>query len=76
MSLLTAKKIVDFVWGISDQGESIKLGFSGGEPLLLFDLIKRIISYIEAKNEQNFHPVTFGITTNGTLISKNKGHNR
>lgn len=70
MSLITAQKIVDFVMDISPQGRKIKFGFSGGEPLLRFDLIKEIIDYIHRKTQMARTPIFFSITSNGTLLTK------
>ncbi|SHF27299.1 uncharacterized protein SAMN02745164_02143 [Marinitoga hydrogenitolerans DSM 16785] len=41
------------------------IGFYGGEPLLNFDLIKKIIEYIKNKK----HKCHFTITTNGTILN-------
>jgi uncharacterized protein len=44
----------------------VSIRFAGGEPLLKFDLLKRIISYCET-NTCNLY--RFGIITNGILLS-------
>jgi len=46
--------------------------FSGGEPLLKKDLIKKSVNYINKRQHDfNFNaPCKIGITTNGTLITK------
>jgi len=67
MTLQTAKEIVDFAISITVITDTIDFSFFGGEPFLAFTLIKEIIAYIENKNIQN--PITYNITTNGTIIS-------
>ncbi len=67
MDLETAKKIVDFAFRNLKKEEEINFSFFGGEPLLRLSLIKEIISYIESRGFLN--PVTYNITTNGTLIN-------
>lgn len=72
MTLDIAKKAIDFYFNLLI-GKRIKkpkkkavINFYGGEPLLEFQLIKDIISYIEKKyNNYEFH-----ITTNGLLLNE------
>lgn len=68
MSFETAKSIIDseFQNGIE---KDLFLHFSlfGGEPFLEFDLICKIVDYIE-KNYSNYHKYNIDITTNGTLV--------
>ena len=40
--------------------------FTGGEPLLNFSIIKKIVSYVQTKNAE----ISYLIKTNGTLINK------
>ena len=68
MSFETANSIIDsdFQNGIE---KDLFLHFSlfGGEPFLEFDLICKIVDYIE-KNYSNYHKYNIDITTNGTLV--------
>lgn len=48
--------------------EEISITFYGGEPLLRFDLIKQAIEY--SKEKLNDKKLSFGITTNATLITE------
>lgn len=43
------------------------IGFYGGEPLLQFDLMCRIIEYAEER--MRGRPLTFNMTTNGSLLN-------
>ena len=67
MSWEVAKKAVDFLWSHSVDSKSVNVGFYGGEPLLEFPLIRRVVEYCE----ERFYgkDLTFTITTNGTLLS-------
>jgi len=46
------------------------LNFYGGEPLLSFDLIKEIISFLKTKNKEIKKKANYSITTNGILLTK------
>ena len=65
MSLETARKSMDFI-GKNSRGRCI-INFFGGEPLLKFDLIKKIVS----DNLDN-GDLEFRLSTNGTLLDKVK----
>jgi uncharacterized protein len=62
MSWETARKAVDYVAASS---KSFKIQFSGGEPLLNFSLVKRVIEYVKMR----WGSATFQLQTNGTLIN-------
>ena len=67
MTWETAKQAVDFFFRHSIDSKSRNIGFYGGEPLLRFDLIRKVIEYAEehSKGKQ----LSFNITTNGSLLS-------
>lgn len=48
---------------------SIEIGFYGGEPLLRFDFIEKIVTYVKSLNLKRIN-VTFGLTTNALLLKK------
>jgi uncharacterized protein len=57
-----------FKLNLNNKQKNISIGFGGGEPLLNFSLIKKIVEYTNRK----MHPhkrVDFYITTNGSLIN-------
>lgn len=66
MSEETAYKAIDFMVSKSSE-EHLGICFFGGEPLLKFDLIKKIVNYCKNIDDKTFH---YSMTTNGTLISK------
>ena len=45
------------------------LGFYGGEPLLTFPLIEKIVSFLKARDRKHKKTATFSITTNGYLLT-------
>jgi uncharacterized protein len=69
MSFETAKKAVDFSFGIASDNEAIAFGFFGGEPLLKFDLMRKIVAYIRKRELTEPREVSLHVTTNGTLIT-------
>ena len=62
MSFDCIKSCIDF---IKDK-DKVKIIFSGGEPLLRFDLMKNTVEYVKI----HCNSYNFGIVTNGTLINK------
>lgn len=67
MDYKTAKKAIDFFVERTIEMDKIHISFYGGEPLLEFDLIKKCVEY--AKSRVVGKELTFGITTNGTLLT-------
>jgi len=67
MSWEVAKKAVDFLWEHSVDSKRVNVGFYGGEPLLEFPLIQRVVEY--CMDRFSGKELTFNITTNGTLLS-------
>ncbi|MGI6048506.1 MAG: radical SAM protein [Petrimonas sp.] len=67
MSFQTAKKAIDFFFDHAIDTEEVVIGFYGGEPLVAFDLIKRIAKYV--KEISVGKTVYYTITTNGTLMT-------
>lgn len=70
MSWETAKNAIDFLWKHSVDSANINIAFYGGEPLLQMPIIERAIEYSEKLFEGK--KLTFNITTNGTLLDKDK----
>ncbi|MFX0183627.1 MAG: radical SAM protein [Candidatus Hodarchaeota archaeon] len=70
MSFETSKKIVDFGIISTPPEENLDFSFFGGEPLLCFKLMKRIVEYIDSikPNYENIHSIN--ITTNGILLTE------
>lgn len=68
MSWDVAKRAVDFLREHSIDSKKISIGFYGGEPLIQFELLKRVVAY--AKDIFQGKEIDFGITTNATLLSE------
>ncbi len=68
MSFETGKKAIDFLMKNSKTDE-VNICFFGGEPLIQFELITRLVTYAREVAELNNKKVGFSITTNGTLLT-------
>ena len=68
MSFETGKRALDFLVENSGTRRNLEVDFFGGEPLLNFDVVKRLVAYarsIEKEKGKNFR---FTLTTNGVDI--------
>ncbi len=68
MDFETGKRAFDFLIENSGSRKNLEVDFFGGEPLLNFDVVKKLVEYarsIEKKHNKNFR---FTLTTNGMLI--------
>lgn len=68
MSLETARQVIDFIFRHAPPGETIEIGFFGGEPLLEFQLIKTITGMVLEHPAYSRSPVEFTVVTNGTIF--------
>ncbi len=68
MSLDTAKKCIDWIFdNVPKDMSGVEIGFIGGEPMLEFDLIKKVIEYTQEKKPNEEY--IFYATTNGTVLT-------
>ena len=68
MSYEVGCRALDFLVENSGSRHNLEVDFFGGEPLMNFDVVKRLVAYarsIEKKYNKNFR---FTLTTNGVLI--------
>ncbi|MBQ4110997.1 MAG: thioether cross-link-forming SCIFF peptide maturase [Clostridia bacterium] len=68
MSFETGKRALDFLIENSGTRHNLEVDFFGGEPLMNFDVVKKLVEYarnIEKEKNKNFR---FTLTTNGMLI--------
>ncbi len=78
MDFTIAKKAIDYYFSLLKEGKRYNplrkpaIGFYGGEPLLNFKLIKRIVNYIE--NKYNDCKIIYTVTTNGSLLDEEKAN--
>jgi len=66
----TAKKGIDYIFGIikNRNKKDLAISFYGGEPLLNFNTLSKIVKYSKKKfSDWNIH---FYMTTNGTLLNE------
>ena len=74
MEFKTAKKAIDWYFKYIEYGKKYNIfripviGFYGGEPLLNFKLIKKIINYVNTTYSS--YETSYTITTNGSLLTK------
>lgn len=69
MPLKIAKDAVKYLFEHSGNKKEISITFFGGEPLLDFSMIKKIVLYSKELEKEFCKKVTFSITTNGTLLT-------
>ena len=68
MSFEVGKRALDFLIENSGSRHNLEVDFFGGEPLMNFDVVKKLVEYarsIEKEKGKNFR---FTLTTNGVLI--------
>ncbi|MCS3922740.1 uncharacterized protein M2325_001450 [Methanococcus voltae PS] len=70
MNFETAKKAIDYLLTID---KDLKIQFTGGEPLLNFELLKKVVNYCNSEynstNKNCKYNINFAIQTNGTIIN-------
>lgn len=69
MSFVTAKKAIDYALVEANQfsDNTLQINFIGGEPLLSFELLAKIINYVEVSKKTTH--IKYSISTNGMLLS-------
>ena len=68
MSFEVGKQALDFLMANSGTRTNLEVDFFGGEPLMNWDVVKRLVEYarsVEKEHKKNFR---FTLTTNGMLI--------
>lgn len=68
MDFETAKRAIDFVIAKSGHRRNIEVDFFGGEPLMNFDVVKRLVAYARSVEKERGKHFRFTLTTNGVLI--------
>ena len=61
-------KAIDFVIKNSGNRHNLEVDFFGGEPLMNFEVVKRIVEYGKEKGKEHNKRFRFTITTNGLLL--------
>lgn len=65
-----SEKIVDFIF--DSPAKSMKIEFQGGESLLNFDAVRRLVANAKAKQSETGKNVTFSLVSNITLLDQAK----
>jgi uncharacterized protein len=69
MSFETAKDALDELLSIDTGYGWVNIEFTGGEPLLNFDLIRQVFLYVKSHYMERNRRITFNIGTNGTVLT-------
>ena len=72
MSFETGKHAIDFLLENSGDRPNLELDFFGGEPLMNFDVVKKIVEYARSREKEYNKKFRFTITTNGLLLDDEK----
>ena len=68
MSFETGKRALDFLIENSGIRRNLEVDFFGGEPLLNFGVVKRLVEYARSVEKEHNKLFRFTLTTNGVLI--------
>ncbi|MBO4423076.1 MAG: 4Fe-4S cluster-binding domain-containing protein, partial [Clostridia bacterium] len=68
MSFEVGRRALDFLIEHSGTRKNLEVDFFGGEPLLNFDVVKRLTEYARSVEKQHGKRFRFTLTTNGMLI--------
>lgn len=68
MSYEVAKSAVDFLVSNTEE-EKLNVCFFGGEPLLNYELVKKVVEYTKMIAQSSSRKFTYSMTTNATLIT-------
>ena len=69
MSYEVGKKALDFLIANSGNREHLEVDFFGGEPLMNWDVVKRLVEYGRSQEAEHHKKFRFTITTNGVLLN-------
>lgn len=69
MNFETGKKALDFLLQNSGNRRNLEVDFFGGEPLMNFALVKKLVAYGREEEKKYGKHFRFTITTNGVLLN-------
>ena len=72
MPFEVGKAALDFLVRNSASRHNLEVDFFGGEPLMNFDVVKRLVAYGRSIEEANNKHFRFTLTTNGVLLDDEK----
>lgn len=68
MSYEVGRKALDFLVANSGSRTNLEVDFFGGEPLMNFEVVKKLVKYGRSLEEPNNKKFRFTLTTNGVLL--------
>ena len=68
MSFEVGKQALDFLMDHSGKRHNLEVDFFGGEPLMNWDVVKRLVEYARSVEKERGKNFRFTLTTNGVLI--------
>lgn len=68
MSFEVGKKAIDFLIENSGNQRNLEVDFFGGEPLMNWDVCKKLVEYARSREEESGKHFRFTLTTNGVLV--------
>ncbi len=68
MSLEVGKRALDFLIENSGERYNLEVDFFGGEPLMNWDVVKKLVAYARVREKECNKNFRFTLTTNGMLI--------
>ena len=68
MSFEVGKRAMDFLIENSGSRRNLEVDFFGGEPLMNFDMVKKLVAYCREQEKIHNKNFRFTMTTNGMLI--------
>ena len=68
MSYEVGKRALDFLVEHSGARRNLEVDFFGGEPLMNFDVVKRLVAYARSIEDEKGKKFRFTLTTNGMLV--------
>ena len=69
MTYEVGKKALDFLVANSGNRINLEVDFFGGEPLMNWDVVKRLVEYGRSQEEKHHKKFRFTLTTNGVLLN-------
>ena len=72
MSFEVGKRAMDFLIENSGTRRNLEVDFFGGEPLMNFDMVKKLVAYCREQEKIHNKNFRFTITTNGMLLDDEK----
>lgn len=68
MSFEVGKQALEFLIANSGNQKNLEVDFFGGEPLMNWEVVKRLVAYARSREEETGKHFRFTLTTNGVLV--------